>query len=275
MKAIANAVGIFLLIALAYTPSTAEQTLIRVKGAHAVSPAVEAIGKAFMKEHPDCKVEVTATGTPKGFREFIDKRADVVLATRPLKPKEIKIAEKKDLKLVETRVGSDPYAVFTDLGNPINELSVEQVRKIFTGEYTSWSQIGGKEEPIVIFALNPQVHGSAEYFRKWVFQGPGKFPSTTTIVARHGNAIMKVANTDGAIGFGPAIKAIQAADRVKVVALKIDSDSAAAFPSKKTVIDGSYPLVRPVLFYWDPTAKDPLLRKFVELCKKTGVTAVK
>jgi len=106
---------------------------IVVNGSTSVAPVMERLAEAYRAINPDVQIEVHATGSSAGVNAAIDGIADIGMVSRDLRPAEQEV-------LAETVVAFDGIAVIVNNDNPISGLTVEQVRGIFTGEMTRWSE---------------------------------------------------------------------------------------------------------------------------------------
>jgi phosphate transport system substrate-binding protein len=105
--------------------------------------------------------------THGAFMSLIDGTADIIMTHRTISPDELDYAVERGVTLLETPVAMDAFVFVVNKDNPVQNLTVEQVRKIYTGEYTNWSQVGGDDGPIMPFT-RPRNSGSEEVLREIV-----------------------------------------------------------------------------------------------------------
>jgi phosphate transport system substrate-binding protein len=253
----------------AWFPCEAQQKqILRIKGSNAMANVTDRIAAEFMNVNPRATVLVTGGGTDAGFEALFEKQADLVMASRKITEKESQAAAVNRIKPVEAEVPGDAIAIITGTRNNINELSVEQLSKIFTGEFARWSEVGGADEPIIVLTLD-QVTGTATFLRQQAMQD-GHFSADAKVKKYYVDMMKEMAATKGlAIGYAGLPDAVRGVKQnmVKILAIKEDSQSPAVLPSQRTVKDGSYPLVRPFLFYWDGNVNREDVKKFVEFYK--------
>src|SRR5208283_1210236 len=127
---------------------TAAKTALRVNGAAMVSDQVQKWANSFMQAHPEANVLVIGSSAGKGLEALFEGNADIALASRAISAEEQKKASAKGLALANKLIGYSGMAVMTNPKNTINELTLEQLRKVFTGEYTNWKQVGGPDAQI-------------------------------------------------------------------------------------------------------------------------------
>ena len=105
-------------------------------GSTSVAPVMELLAEAYMELNPDANIEVQSTGSSAGVTGALDGTYGIGMASRSLKDSEI---EKGALA---TAIGTDGIAVVVNLANPMDDITVEQVRQVFVGEVTTWAELG-------------------------------------------------------------------------------------------------------------------------------------
>jgi phosphate transport system substrate-binding protein len=261
----------FALAAMAVPRSHAQDTTIkalRVNGAVMGSDEVQMWAEAFMQVNPDIRVVVTGSSAGKGFNDLFEGSADVAMASRVISPDEQKKAATKGLKLENKLIGHSGMAVMTSPKNPINELTLDQLRRIFTGEYTNWKQVGGPDAPIRSLTRKVPESGGAVFFMEEVLHNQPYGPSA--VMADSWTAIVKVCTTanDLPIGISPALGAKGA---IKVLGIKKDENAPAVLPSAETLKARSYPIINSIRLYWDSQSQDDRIKKFVDFCASKGL----
>jgi phosphate transport system substrate-binding protein len=246
----------------------ANNKALRVNGAVMGSNEVQTWAEEFMQLNPKIRVVVTGSSAGKGFSDLCEGNADLAMASRVISQEEQKKAEGKGLKLENTLVGYSGMAVMTSPKNPISELTLEQLRLIFTGEYSNWKQVGGPDVPIRAFTRRIPESGGAVFFMKEVLHNQPYGPST--VMADSWGAIAKVCATanDLPIGIGPVAGAKQG---IKVLAVKKDENSPSVMPTADSLKDRSYPIINSIRLYWDSQSRDDRIKKFVDYCAGKGL----
>ena len=261
----------FALAAMAAPASHAQDTTtkaLRVNGAVMGSHEVQKWAEAFMQANPDIRIVVTGSSAGRGFTDLLEGNADVAMASRLISPDEQKKAASKGLKLENKLIGYSGMAVMTSPKNPINELTLDQLRRIFTGEYTNWNQAGGPDVPIRTLTRRIPESGGAVFFMQEVLHNQPY--SATTVMADSWTAIVKVCTTanDLPIGIAPALAEKGA---IKVLAIKQDENTPAVVPSAETLKERSYPIINSIRLYWDSQSQDDRIKKFVDFCASKGL----
>lgn len=264
-------VGLMILSVLAFfSVCSAQDTkkALRVNGAAMGSDQVLIWANEFMAANPGVNIVVTGSSAGKGFESLFEGLADVALASRVISPEEQKKATAKGMKLANKLIGYSGLAIVTCSSNPINELTLEQLRQIFSGEQTSWKAVGGPDSPIRCLTRRVPESGGAVFFMEEVMHNQ-PYGKTTTFVESWGT-IMKICSTakDIPIGIGPAI--IVKGD-VKMLGVKQDDNFAGVKPSDETVKNRSYPIVNPIRVYWDSRTEDERAKKFIDYCAEKGL----
>ena len=243
--------------------SAAEKTFITVKGSDTMVHLVSTWAEVFMKENPGLEVSVTGGGSGTGIAALLNGTTDICAASRKIKDKETKLASQKGIDAKEIVVARDGIAVIVNPSNPVAELTIEQIGKIFTGATPRWDQVGGQAESIEILSRDSSS-GTYVFFQKKVLnkkdyaQKAKLMPATSAIV-------QSVTSNKNAIGYVGLGYAIAAKGKIKVLAVKADDSSAAVIPSEQTVKSGEYEIARPLQLYTNGEATG-VVKKFIDFC---------
>lgn len=228
---------------------------IRTAGSTTLAPIVTAWAEEYAVVTKEAAVTVSAGGSGVGINELIEGRIDIANSSRPLKGEEKeKIKEKHGKEAVEFVIGYDALAVFTNNGNPLQEISIEQLHGIYAkgGTISKWDQIapGGLTDDIRVLGRESNS-GTGEYFKEAVC---GKGPDGKHIEFRTGIAEMNssqavidtLSSTKNAIAYdGMAFKT----DKVHWLAVSKKTGEAAVLPSAEDARSGKYPLARKLYLY--------------------------
>jgi phosphate transport system substrate-binding protein len=227
----------------------------------------------FMNQNPNAEVAVTGGGSGTGIAALINGTTDICAASREMKDKEKELAKEKGAEAKEVIVAKDGIAVVVNPKNPIKELNMQQLAQIFTGVTTQWNQLGGFDEEILVFSRESSS-GTYVFFQEHVLKNKDYTPKAKLMPAT--SAIIESVSSDkGAIGYVGLGYALAAGDKVKILAVKADSNSPAVIPSDQTVINGSYPVARPLYLYVSNKASQNATA-FVDFCMSdAGQTIVR
>jgi len=217
---------------------------LTVKGSDTLVILVQRWAEIYMGEHPGAVIQVTGGGSGTGIAALINGTTDICQASRPMKQAEkIKLRDRYKSMGIEIPVARDGLTIYVHESSPVKELTIEQLRRVYTGEVTNWKDIGGPDARIVLYGRE-NSSGTYVYFKDNVLMGRDysaacqTLPGTAAVV----NAVSKDPN---GIGYGGAAYA----KGVKEVAVKKDATSPAVLPTAATIRDGSYPIARDLYFY--------------------------
>lgn len=207
--------------------STSLNGTLKVAGSTSMEKLCEAMSESFMEANPGVTVTVEYTGSGAGIEALSSGSIDIGNASRGLKDDE------KANGCVENIVAIDGIAVITDKDNRVTDVTSKDLAKIYTGEITNWSEIGGDNQPIVVIGREAgsgtrdafeellEVKDSCNYAQE--------LDSTGAVLA-------KVAATPGAIGY----VSLDVVDDT-VIGMKIDGVE----PTEEQILAGKYLLQRP------------------------------
>jgi len=225
----------------------ADDAPITVKGSDTMVVLGQRWAEEYMAKHKGTTIQVTGGGSGTGISALINGTTDVCEASRAMKDAEKKqVADKAGAPPVETVVAKDGLSVYVNDGNPISELSLAQLKDIYTGKVTDWKDVGGAPGKIIPYSRE-NSSGTYVFFKEHVLANADYTPRAQ---AMPGTAavVNAVARDKASIGYGGAAYA----KGIKVVKIKKEPTSAGILPSDKTIQDGSYPLSRPLFFYTRP-----------------------
>ena len=213
-------------LCLMSTAAWAEGT-VSTDGSTSMEKVIGALGESFMELNPGVTFTYNPTGSGSGITAAQEGRCDIGLSSRSLKD------EEKANGLTETVLAYDGIAIIVHPDNPVADLSLETIAKIYTGEITNWKDVGGEDAEIVVIGREAGS-GTRDGFEsitdtKDACQLRQELTST-------GDVITAVSQNPAAIGYA-SLAAVK--DTVKVVTV----DGVA--PTEETVKDGTYTVQRP------------------------------
>ena len=203
---------------------------ITVSGSTSVGPLMEKIAEKYEEENSDVSIEINQTGSSAGIKDAMDGISDIGLSSRDLKGEEAS-------KVQSTVLAYDGVAVITNTSNPVKELTIEQIRDIFTGKITNWNQIGGNDSPIVVVSRETGS-GTRTAFEEGVGYSEEELVKTATISKGNGDVKTTVSTNENAIGFVSFEYLDDAISAININGIK---------PTAENVKAGSYVLSRPFL----------------------------
>lgn len=222
----------------------------------------------------EAEKQVVHTSTYESFYKLIENKCDIIFST-PLSKQQYENAESYNYKLELVPIVREGFVFLVNADNPVESLTTEQIKDIYSGKITIWSEIGGRDEPIIAYQRN-ETSGSQNYMIEFMGDIPLADAPTELVPSMMNTLIDAVAVNDGSGGsigysvFAYADGMYNAGGRVKLIA--VDGVSA----SYETIADGSYPCTgyNYAIFNSD-TAEESNIRKLVKwLLTKDGQTAM-
>ena len=241
-----------------------EQTYIENKGSDTLVNLAMAWAEAYQQEQSQAQISVTGGGSGTGFAALINGTIDIANASREIKEEEIISARAGGFEPVEFIVANDAIAVVVHPDNPVNELTLEQVARIYKGEFTNWSELGGEDRPIVRLSRETNS-GTHVYFLETVIrlgssEDKSIFSADTLLLPSSEGIIAEVSDNPNAIGYD-GLGYIT--PEVKTVALSGSPQGPFIMPSKETVVTEEYPISRH-LFMYTRGQPEGLVKEFLD-----------
>ncbi len=224
-------------VAAAVGTASAQQEIV-IDGSTTVGPIAKAFAEYFKAAHPEVNVTVSESGSGNGAKSIMNGTCDIADMSRPMKEGEFKACAEKGITPVAHVVALDGLPVLVHPSNPVQDLTVEQVRKIYMGEITNWKEVGGPDLAIVAVSRDTNS-GTFETFEHMVMNSK-KMANTVETVGSNGAIRQKIQSTPAAIGYA----GLGFVDKT-VKALKVNG----IYPSAETVQSGEYPIARPLFMY--------------------------
>lgn len=215
--------------ASAETPAATESISgsVATDGSTSMEKVIGALGEAFVEANPEVNFTYNPTGSGSGITAVSEGRCDIGLSSRALKDEETSAG------LVGTTLALDGIAIIVSPENPVTELSLEDIAKIYTGEITNWKDVGGSDGEIVLIGREAGS-GTRDGFES--ITGTKDSCQYRQELTSTGDVITAVSQNPNAIGY-----ASLASVKDSVKALDVDGVT----PSEDTVKDGSYVVQRP------------------------------
>lgn len=217
---------------------------VTIKGSDTMVIMNARLAETFMAKMPGTTIQVTGGGSGVGLAALINGTTDIAAASRPIKTSEIEKLKARFATVgYSFPIARDGLSIYLNTGNPVKELSLAQLRDIYTGKVTNWQQVGGKDATIILYSRE-NSSGTYGYFKDNVLMGKDFSPRAQTL---QGTAavVNAVSNDPNGIGYGGAAYA----KGIKFAAVKKDDKSPAILPSLETVRSGQYPISRYLYLY--------------------------
>jgi phosphate transport system substrate-binding protein len=215
---------------------------LTIKGSDTLVILAQRWAEAYMKKHPGTKVQVTGGGSGTGLAALINGTTDIAMASRHMKG-----AEQQQMRArygtagKEIAVARDGITFYVHESNPVQALTLEQLRLIYVGDLTRWEQVGGRPAPIIVYSRESSS-GTYVFVKDELLAGEDftaaaqTLPGTAAVV----NAVSQEKN---GVGYGGA------AYGRRVRELQVLQGGERVAPSAENIRSGRYPLSRELYFY--------------------------
>ena len=252
MRRIAGAIIMALILLFSANISMAKSDMVEIKGSDTLINMVQVLAETYMKGHPDAKIAVTGGGSGTGIAALLNKKCDIADSSRGIKSKEVEDAASKGIDPKRVVVAIDGLSIITNVQNPIDKLTVDEIGKIYRGDVKNWKDVGGNDIPITLYGRQSNS-GTYDFMKENVLKGE----FSPNMKAMNGNAqiVEGVKQDAGGIGF-VGVGYVKEASGITV--LKVASSQALGYFSPLNSIDvknGNYPITRPLNQYMDGMPK--------------------
>ena len=231
-----------LLAALGLTAAACAQKL---KGSDTLLPLAQKAAENYSEKNPSAHVTVTGGGSGVGLSSLREGTTDIAMASRRIKFDERVRMQQAGRPVEELTVAFDALAVIVHPSNPVSRLTREQLEGIFRGKITNWKQVGGEDRKIVVYSRETSS-GTYEFFKESVLKHRTYMPAVLSMPAT-GAIIQSVSQTPGAIG---DVGLAYLNPEVKALAVSYDGGGSYVAPTFDNARSKSYPIVRPLYFYY-------------------------
>ncbi len=252
------------LIAATGAGISASKAVIKVTGPDSMFGRLHTLSQLFERENPSIDIQVIRSeNVDAGFAAILKKETDVTMASRKISSQESDAAKASGIELIESLIGYGGIVIVAHPSNPLKELTVEQVQKLFRGDCANWKEIGGKDEQVKIFGVGPKHPGTVVFIREDLLAN-APFSPKAQIMPDFPSIMAQVAVTPGGVGYVRIRDAFEypGPNRCNIFKIKKSQDSEAVLPCRATVKDGTYPIRRPYYLYINSKSPGDV-RKFV------------
>lgn len=256
MKKIISLLTVALVLVCTLAGCGGNKESVATDGSTSMNKVISALGEAFQSD-TGITVTYNATGSGAGIQAVQEGRCDIGLSSRNLKD------EEKANGLEGTILAYDGIAIIVNPNNPVSDLDVETIAKIYTGEIKNWKEVGGNDVEIVLIGREAGS-GTRDGFES-ITDTEDKCQYRQELTST-GDVITTVASNPAAIGY-----ASLASVKDTVKALTVDGVT----PSEETIKDGSYVIQRPfVLVTKKDTALSENAQKFFDYVTSEAATEI-
>lgn len=204
---------------------------ITISGSTSVGPLAEKLAMKY-EEIEKVKIEVNQIGSSAGIANAMNGVSQIGMSSRDLKPEEI------DSGIEELIIAYDGIVIVTHPSNPVKNLTMEQVKQVFTGDVTNWKDLGGNDMEIVVVSRE-DGSGSRDAFQEIVGYKSGQLIQNAIVASGNGNIKTTVAMNKHAIGFISFEYIDDSISTMNINGIEANAEN---------VLNGTYSLSRPFLF---------------------------
>lgn len=217
---------------------------ITIKGSDTMVILGQRWAEIYMQKNPGTVLQVTGGGSGTGISALINGTTDICEASRPMKEAEkTKLKERYFTLGVEIPVAKDGVTIYLNEANPVDKLSVEQLKGIYTGQITNWKEVGGQDAKIILYGRENNS-GTYVFVKDEVLKGADYAPQTATLPGTAA-VVNAVAKDKLGIGYGGAAYG----KGIKFCKISETAGGEAYEPNTENVESGKYPLSRNLFWY--------------------------
>lgn len=256
--------GIYLLFILSLAgfgckkPENVNREVISVRGSDTMVQLAQKWAETYMEKNSNISIQVTGGGSGTGIAQLLNKTITIATSSRELKSSELENAKKLDVTPKEFKVALDGIALIVHPSNPIKEITLDQIKDIFSGKIKNWKELGGADEEIILYGRE-NSSGTYEFFKDHVL-GRDKDNkqidyATSTQVLQGTSALGEaVAQDKNGIGYG-GVGYFALRKDVKILPVKKDANARAITPSQdgkvnyEAIWNGEYSISRYLYCY--------------------------
>ena len=214
------------------TDPTTDNSTISVSGSTTVQPLAEKLAEAFMTENTGIRIDVQGGGSSVGVKAAGQGTSDIGMASREIKESEL--AEFPKLNVVV--IARDGIAIVANADVTVSDLTVEQVRDIFSGKITNWKDLRGEDQNIIVVSRE-EGSGTRGAFEEMVMGKDALITANAILQPSNGSIRTTVSTTPYSIGY---MSFGYLDDTIKAISI------GGIAPTEPNAADGSYPIVRPL-----------------------------
>ncbi|MDP8258852.1 MAG: PstS family phosphate ABC transporter substrate-binding protein [Candidatus Aadella gelida] len=224
--------------------------MIQIKGSDTLINLVQKLSEVYMEKNPGKYIAVTGGGSGTGIAALMNSQCDIADASRNMKPKEISRATSLGITPKRVVIAMDGLSVIVNGKNSVTKLTMDEIGKIFRGEVTNWSDIGGDNIPITLYGRQSNS-GTFVFFRDVVLKGD----YSARMKRMNGNSqiVEAVRHDKSGIGY-VGVGYVKEATDLNVVSVAAHAGADYASPlNAEEVKSGKYPIARPLNQYINGT----------------------
>jgi phosphate transport system substrate-binding protein len=251
--------SILILLCMGCAITSLENTpVIHIEGSDTMLLLTSRWAEEYMKIRPNVAVYAEGGGSAVGMRSLINGEIDICASSRPIRPQETRLlADNYGTLGMRFLVAKDALSVYIHPDNPVKNLTVAQLKGIFTGAITSWKEVGGFDLAIRVISRSPNS-GTYLYFHEHILDGES-YAASSEIKSTTSSIVKTVSEAVTAIGYGGI------AYGRHLFHCKINGIT----PSDKNVRNDTYPIIRYLYLYTIDTPRGHI-KEFIDWVVKDG-----
>lgn len=226
-------------------------SVLKISGSDTMHILTRRWAEEYMKEHHGVSIYTWGGGSGRGVEDLISQKVNICAASRPLNAEEIRwLAERHESVGVSYAVAKEALSIYVNPDNPVRDLSLQQLKSIFTGKVTNWKDVGGKDAPILVLR-RASSSGTYLYFLQHVLEEE-PYTRRARVYRNTRGIVEEVRENEYAIGFGGVAYGEELHCNVNGVA-----------PTVQNIRENDYPITRYLYFYtvYSPRGE---VRKFID-----------
>lgn len=237
-KLLAFVLALSLLTVVGFGGALRAEESITINGSTTVLPIAQKVAEAYMKENPAVRISVSGGGSGNGIKALIDGMTHIGMSSRFLKDSEVKLALEKGTYPVPFAVAYDCIVPIVHPSNPIQDITLDQLKAIYQGQITNWKTLGGPDLQIVVVSRDTSS-GTYEVWEEKVMKKERVYPGAL-LQASSGAIVQAVSKNKYAIGYVG----------IGYVDATVKALSVGGVPGNETTtLDGTYPISRPLYMF--------------------------
>ncbi|MFO8112228.1 MAG: phosphate ABC transporter substrate-binding protein [Desulfosalsimonadaceae bacterium] len=213
---------------------------LTIKGSTTVLPVTQKAAEAFMEEYPHINVSISGGGSGNGIKAIVDGTTDIAQSSRWIKQQEVELAVDNGFYPVPFGVALDAIIPVVHKDNPVNDLSLDQLKAIYEGKVRNWKEVGGEDLPITVISRDSSS-GTFVVWNDVVLRG-GRVSPRSQLLPSNGAITQAVVGNRNAIGY---IGIGYLDDSLK--SIRVDGVQ----PTHENAASGEYPVSRTLYYFTD------------------------
>jgi phosphate transport system substrate-binding protein len=235
-----------------------------------IADPVEECVASLRETNPECRTALFAVQPEEAMDQLVQGQLSAAVLARKMDAETRRRAAEKGGQISEKQLGYVSLAVIVNANLPTEYLTMDQARKVFTGEISNWKALGGPDKPIEVITRHSPEHEAAVVFQRDVLKGAG-YARQARIVQSY-QTMASVCGKSNAIGYVPTAsiwyqKTVDAG--AKAITIAIDEKSRAIHAPVGLVADSEYPIKVPVVIYWRKDVAPKCLDSLISLIERS------